>query len=297
MARNTDTKSPAPKVDMAQYMADLAVQALEGGQAPWSKPWSTDGRPSNFASGHQFTGNNVWIAVMTAMVRGFDRSLWLTFNQCKKLGGTVRKGETHTKFFQPLFVKEKKDPTKTKLVGFRSKPYFNVAQCEGLDVPAAGPGMTGELSADAEAMFVAWPVPVTHEGSKAYYRPSADTITLPPRDRFGTASEYACTRFHEMAHSTGHKSRLDRDGLTDQSQFGNHCYAIEELIAEFAASMLCLLTGMDRVETTDNSVAYLKNWATKIKDDPKILSQAIKAAQAAVKEVEEALPAQAEKAA
>lgn len=292
MARKTST----PKVDMHQFMTDLAVKSLEGGQAPWSKPWSSDGKPSNFASKHVFTGNNVWILGMTQMVNGYDRSLWLTYRQCKKLNGNVTTGEKSTPIFKPRIIKDK-DTGKSKLIGFSTIPMFNVAQCEGLNVPALEAKVIEDVSAEAEAMFAAWPVETSHGGDRAFYRPSADTITLPSRERFKSASEYACTRFHEMAHSTGHKSRNNRKGITDKSQFGNHCYAEEELVAELAASLLCLLTGMDRVDTTDNSKAYLANWATKIKEDPKLISRAVKAAQEAVSVIEKALPAEEAKAA
>ncbi len=275
----------ASQVNPQQYMADLAIKALEAGQVPWQKPWSSDGSPRNINSGTVYSGNNVWILQMTQMIHSYDRALWITFNQCKAMGGQVLKGEKCTYIFKPKMYKVKNPKpgeSKTKCGGFAKIPVFNVGQCEGLELPELPTMTTGEITIDADAMFAAWPVETTHGGDRAYYRPLTDCIGLPPRERFTTASEYASTRFHEMAHSTGHASRLGREGVTDEIKFGSHTYGIEELVAEFSASVLCAMTGMALPETTDNSQAYISNWCKKIREDKSILSEAIKAAGKAV---------------
>jgi antirestriction protein ArdC len=100
---------------------------------------------------------------------------------------------------------------------------------------------------------------------------------MPDMNRFKTAEEYYCARFHEMGHSTGHKSRLNRDAI-QQVNFASHAYSEEELVAEFCAAMLCGKAGI-AMSTIENSAAYIKGWASKLK--PEILVLGSRAARKA----------------
>ena len=91
---------------------------------------------------------------------------------------------------------------------------------------------------------------------------------------------YYGTLFHELTHSTGHKSRLARKGIVDaDASFGDDKYGREELVAEMGAAFLCGHAGIDN--TLDNSAAYLAGWLKIIKGDPKLVIQAAGAAQKA----------------
>jgi antirestriction protein ArdC len=88
---------------------------------------------------------------------------------------------------------------------------------------------------------------------------------MPRLEQFTDALSYYATQFHELGHATGHASRLKRDF---GKQFGDDLYSKEELVAELTAAMICALIGID--VQLDNSAAYLKGWAERIKSDPRM---------------------------
>jgi antirestriction protein ArdC len=98
---------------------------------------------------------------------------------------------------------------------------------------------------------------------------------------FVRAEEYYSTLFHELTHSTGHATRLNRPTLTDLCPFGSTNYSREELVAEMGAAYLCSLTGIVNA-TIDNSAAYIQGWLRRLRSDPKVLVQAAAQAQKAV---------------
>lgn len=118
--------------------------------------------------------------------------------------------------------------------------------------------------------------------ARAYYSPSLDYINMPRNELFHSDEEFYSTLFHELTHSTGHASRLNRAPVTKSAYFGSSDYSKEELVAEMGASFLCAEAGI--VATTiDNSAAYIKGWiaALKSKDNRGLVIQAAAAAQKA----------------
>jgi len=97
---------------------------------------------------------------------------------------------------------------------------------------------------------------------------------------FNSSEEYYSTLFHELTHSTGHASRVGRDGIEHVESFGSDSYSREELIAEMGAAMLCGVTGIAPA-TLQNSAAYLKSWIERLKSDSRLLVSAASAAQKA----------------
>lgn len=97
---------------------------------------------------------------------------------------------------------------------------------------------------------------------------------------FENIHEYYSTLFHEMIHSTGHSSRLDREGITAHNGFGTERYSKEELVAELGASMLCGVSGIDN-ETIDNSASYIDSWLRVLKEDKTLIVKASQQAQKA----------------
>ena len=127
--------------------------------------------------------------------------------------------------------------------------------------------------------------PVKHGGNRACYFPQADFVAMPPREAFTSEGAYYATLFHELAHSTGHRSRLNRDSLTGFAQFGDHSYSKEELVAEMAASFLLGESGLAAPELIDNSAAYLASWIKVLKGDSKLALQAASAAEKAANHI------------
>ena len=103
---------------------------------------------------------------------------------------------------------------------------------------------------------------------------------MPSRNAFDSPEEYYSTLFHELTHSTGHTSRVGRDGIEKLNTFGSESYSKEELIAEMGAAMLCGVAGIER-KTLSNSAAYLKSWIDVLKSDARMVVSAASQAQKA----------------
>jgi antirestriction protein ArdC len=103
---------------------------------------------------------------------------------------------------------------------------------------------------------------------------------MPARSLFHSSEEYYSTLFHELTHSTGHASRIGRDGIEQLNTFGSESYSKEELIAEMGAAMLCGVTGIAPA-VIENSAAYLQSWINRLRGDSRLLVSAASAAQKA----------------
>ena len=127
-----------------------------------------------------------------------------------------------------------------------------------------------------------WVCPIEYEkfNESAFYSPKRDQIVVPPKKQFNISNtpedvfkdgmEFYGTTIHEMAHSTGHESRLGRDGIVKIDQFGSDQYAKEELVAELTSALIGNAMGFDS-RIRENNIAYLQNWIGSLKKDPKFL--------------------------
>ena len=114
---------------------------------------------------------------------------------------------------------------------------------------------------------------IIFEDDRAYYSPLRDIVNLPRRQKFVSQEEYFCTAFHELVHSTGHISRLDRAELCSINFFGDHSYSKEELVAEIGAAFLCHESGILNA-TMANSEAYIAGWVRALGNDPRMIMEA-----------------------
>ena len=103
---------------------------------------------------------------------------------------------------------------------------------------------------------------------------------MPPRGAFKSEAGYYSTLFHELTHSTGHASRLNRKTITEKTGFGSEDYSKEELIAELGAAFLCGFTGVEQ-KTIENSAAYIASWRAKLTEDKRLIISAAAQAQRA----------------
>jgi antirestriction protein ArdC len=103
---------------------------------------------------------------------------------------------------------------------------------------------------------------------------------MPHKQKFQSAESYYATLFHELAHSTGHPSRVGRDGIENVNSFASESYSKEELIAEMSSAFLCGVSGISPV-VIGQSAAYLQSWISKLKGDSRLLVSAASAAQKA----------------
>ena len=108
-----------------------------------------------------------------------------------------------------------------------------------------------------------------------------DTVCIPDQRTFFKDEQFYSTLFHELVHSTGHRSRLARHEKIKNHNFGSQDYIQEELVAEMGAAYLCGITDLEQ-ETIENNTAYIKSWIRTLKNDPKVLVLAAAQAQKAV---------------
>jgi len=264
-----------------QVITDRIVGLLEKGTIPWRKPWAGGGSPRNLCSGKEYRGVNVFLLSATA----FSAPWWLTFNQAKDRGGSVKKGEHGFPviYFQMLEKEDASKPRgKARIPLLRYYTVFNVGQCEGIEAPEVKlrPDVAPIEACERVVPYYPSPPHIVHGEPRAYYQPSTDRINLPERRLFDSAEEYYCTLFHELGHSTGHDKRLGRKGITDPVMFGSHGYSKEELVAEMTAAFLCGHCGIENA-TLDNSAAYIAGWLRKLRDDRKLVIEAAAQAQKA----------------
>ncbi len=298
-------------VNVYQIVTDQILEKLAQGTVPWHQPWRGGQRPTNLVSGKPYRGINV-LLLGTA---GYTSPYWMTYKQMVNLRGhlkplpefaahygeewTDEDGVTHKAyatgqkstlvvFWQ--MIKARKDPAddpKAKARMFpllRNYRVFNLDQTEDIRVPQGRisdePVAVIDPIEAAEVIIAAYPNPpkIVEAGDAAWYRASEDLVNLPPRKLFSESGEFYATAFHELGHSTGHKSRLDRPDSAG-NRFGDHKYGREELVAEMTAAFLAAEAGIETVH--DNNAAYLAGWIKNIREDVKAVVVAAGQAQKA----------------
>lgn len=270
--------------DIYAAVTDRMIAQLEQGIIPWNKPWT--GIRSGAVSGT--TGKPY--SLLNQMLLGKPGE-WYTWNQIQKLGGKVRKGEKSSMvvFWKQTAIKEEDPATGEKVE--RLIPmlkYFNVFhvdQCEGIEAKAIDPDAADPATDETADSIIAdylsrSGVTLEHrKGDEAFYRPADDRVVLPLREQFQSMAEYYSTAFHELTHSTGHRSRLDR--LSRKAFFGNEEYSREELVAEIGAAALLNHCGIETAGSFKNSTAYIQSWLRALRNDKKmIVSASVAAAKA-----------------
>jgi antirestriction protein ArdC len=269
-------------MNVHEIITNRMIELLEAGTAPWQKPW-TSRAPVNLISQKPYRGLNV----ISLASQGYASEYWLTYNQCSKLGGRVKRGEHGSLVVFWSIGEEKLNPKSGKLskpVLLRYSTAFNLTQTEGI---AEKLGLDKQVPrvpdiAAADAIVNAMPNrPAFVRSDKAWYSSKQDIVGLPAKESFVSAEAFASVRFHELAHSTGHTSRLGRfETEGNDHLFGSESYSKEELVAELSAAMLCGVCGVAPA-VIENSAAYCRAWVSRLKGDSKLIVAAASAAQKA----------------
>ncbi len=267
------------KTQIVEIVTNKILDALDKGTPPWDAGWKF-GMHKNFANGYLYRGINRFILQVVAHDQGYDRPLWVTYNKAAEMGGRVKKGEhgTQVVLWKMIHPKDAEDPDKLVPL-LRYYTVFNVAQVEGIELP---PLVVPDTFPTAEATIEGYkskPIIKKDVQGKAYYKPASDEVHTPPLSGFETSDNYYSVLFHELIHSTGHSSRLNRPSVMSPS-FGSEPYAKEELVAEMGAAILCQHCGITRL--IPNQAAYCKSWLGALRDDrAMIISAATQAEKAA----------------
>lgn len=283
---------------MREQVAQAFVDSLKEDKLPWHAMWRTS-RPENAITGKRYRGINAfWLSVI-ALDKGYEDPRWCTFKQASDKGWHVKKGEksSYVEFWCLWDKKERKvvdradaakiialDPSREEDFLLRSRTYcvFNAAQIEGIpELTIQTPADIASVRAQRDVLLKNMALNFEEKGSSAFYRPSTDTVTLPPEGTFKSTYGYMATLLHECGHATGHESRLNRD-LT--GGFGSESYAKEELRAEITSAFTAqaLSFGQDpneAIASMDNHKAYIQSWISEIQDKPNELFAAIRDAE------------------
>ena len=271
------------KRDLYQETTNKIIALLEKGVLPWRRTWSQFGLAKNYVSGKAYKGINM--ILMNNTVHNIP--YFLSFKQAKELGGTIKKGAKAEQvlYFKLTFkddngkVLSQETASQYKKAGrvvkvLRFLKYFNVfniADVEGIffSIPEVELKDNEQIE-KCDQLVMNMPNPPKFETTntdRAFYAPASDLINMPSIKQFENSAEYYSTLFHEMIHSTGHQSRLDRKGISQLVQKAKNEYSKEELIAEMGAAFLCATTGIDYDAITENSAAYLQGWLKVLKAD------------------------------
>lgn len=252
------------------------LEQLEQGVIPWRQRWAVNGSgglPRNLVSDRPYNGINILLLWLTSLEHGYSDRRWLTFNQVKEQGGSVR-GQSATRIiFAGQGKKTREDGEEETYTCVKFYNVFNGQQVEGIELEPEVETEPFEVRLEHVREFVAAQgVPIIHGGSRAFYSPTKDVITLPPQGSFVDEEAYWATTLHELAHATGHSSRLGRVF----GKRGTPEYAREELIAELASCFTCAELGM--TPTFEDSASYLSHWCELLGDSKTAIFQAAREA-------------------
>lgn len=296
--------------DIYAAVTDRIIAELEKGQIPWEKPWvsavatktstRTAMTPDQIRRTAYSRSTGRPYSILNQIMLGKPGE-YMTFKQCQEAGGKVKKGEkSHMVVFWKFIPVEQENPLtgekETKELPFlRYYNVFHIDQTEGVKprkltepkLPENTDGPKPAFNPDDEAERIAADylsrtgVTLVHvAGDNACYVPALDMVQLPKLEQFKHRAEYYSTKFHELAHSTGHKSRLDR--LSKTAMFGSAEYSKEELVAEISSAAILNHLGMETGSSFRNSAAYVQSWLKALKNDKRMIVSAAGKAEKAV---------------
>ena len=269
-------------MDIYTAVTDRIIAQMEQGIIPWKKPWIANAKAISHIKGKAYS-------LLNQMLLGRPGE-YITFKQCQEAGGHIRKGEKASMVVFWKWIEQEDEETgeKKEVPFLRYYNVFHIDQCEGITAKHSTatlfPDGAEVLEAAQEIIYDYLSregVKLSHvEGDKAFYRPSTDEVVLPIRKQFISTAEYYITVFHELTHSTGHPSRLNR--LSKPTFFGTEDYSKEELVAEIGASALVNHVGLETVSSLRNNTAYIQNWLSVLKNDKRFIVSAAGKAEKAV---------------
>lgn len=275
------------KTNVYEMVTERIIAELEKGIIPWEKPWT------GVRSGAYNRVSKKPYSLLNQMLLKHTGE-YATYKQWQDLGGQVRKGEkSEIVVFWKIFETEEtnkdtgeKETKKIPLLRYYN--VFHISQVEGVK-PLKPEQLNDEVEPIEEADKIITDY-ITREhieftecrSNEAYYSPSSDRVVVPMKEQYTVINEYYSTTFHELTHSTGHKSRLNRLETGAVAAFGGTEYSKEELVAEIGSASLMNLLGIETVKTFRNSAAYIQSWLQVLRNDNKFIVSASSKAEKAV---------------
>ena len=300
------------RVDVYEQINQVVIEGLEKQGLNWFKPWKDSNgnivAPMNHVTERNYSGSNIFL--LSSFAAHFNCNEWLTFKQITFLKKKLRKGSKSVPVYYMNISFKNKDTGKfyateqalnadgfdrnnkdiLTLFTLKEHKVFNVDQVEDLEPKRVQPtegsedGLEFTPNERAEAVVKGFKsIPkITQIENSAYYSPSRDIVNMPEQTKFVDSDSYYKTLFHELIHSTGHNSRLNRASLNEIAHWGDKVYAKEELVAEIGSMYLTAYCNLSPKDGDDNSSAYLQGWVRKLKDSKKMAFEAMQGATKAV---------------
>lgn len=281
-----------PKMNKArQRLIDEYLKALNENTIPFHQNWDSFTTPFNAVTHKPYRGLNHCLLTYISYSFKYDDPRWMTFHQANEKGWHIKAGEKgipieYWSIFDALQGKNisvkdahdiiEKEPERKSDMNWVARTYtvFNARQIEGIPEYEKIFHKLKDPQPFIDYLIKEMGVDYEEYGELAYYNPQKDKVVVPPGSLFKDNYSYHATRLHELAHATGHSSRLNRQLA---NEFGSVEYAKEELKAEIASSFIAGdLQLKFSSQHLNNHKAYIQSWISVLKDDPNELFRAIK---------------------
>lgn len=270
-----------------QTIATNILDTLKTGVRPWEQCYSVSQHHFPIRiTGHAYRGINRLSLLIAMQQNSYTSPLWMTFNQAKQLGASIRKGEKSTLslFFKPLEFQDQENDEIQQAWIARANRVFNADQITNLPeellhrlTPPATKYDNTPLER-AETFIRNIPATCQQRDGTPAFAPGRDLVYMPSIQQFKTSEHYYATYLHELGHWTGHRDRLNRSSLVNHDKDN---YYREELCAELTASFLCPELGIEPL-IDDEHAPYLQHYIQLLEHEPRAFihacSQAEKAA-------------------
>lgn len=274
--KSRKSRAAAPKMDNYSAITAAIIGQMEQGIIPWRKPWHGPAATRNYFTDRPYSFVNQMI------LRKSGR--YATFKQWTEAGARIRKGAKAEYIYfytvQPKATGELGDDGEEIILNIpvlRKYGVFHESDVEGIELKPADYTAPEKVAA-AEKIIADYTKNsgvdfYTGVGDRAYYSPRVDAVKIPDISQFANSSNYYATAFHELGHSTGHFSRLNREGVNGAGYhaFGDEVYSREELVAEITSAYLCNYAGVETSVTFRNTAAYLQSWLAALKNDKNMI--------------------------
>ena len=273
------------KKSVIEIVNEKIIEKLESGINPWIKPWNyPNAKGDSKVLAMNYITNKPYNGINQILL---DAGYYLTFNQIKELGGHLKKDSKGQMviYSAPTIYKTKEtNPTTLEVEEIEKKSFllkyyyvFNLNDVENYH----------QIKGRNEKHFEEYETKTNEEidvlindytnrslvklttklTNDAYYSQITHSVVVPKASQYNNIEEYYSTLFHELGHSTGHESLLNRDTLKGVSFWGDNTYAKEELVAEITSAYCLNYCGIDTNKTLTNNVAYLQSWADQLKNN------------------------------
>lgn len=291
-----ETDGSFKKSGLHARVGDEIIRAIETGVKAYEMPWhqcADVGMPRNASTSNFYRGINTVALWAAGQVRGYALPYWATFLQWERLGARIRRGEKASVvvFYKPTGssaineVGEEQNASRSIL---RGSFVFNAEQVDGWPYPDPPYEDRTKKLQKVDRFIEALGADIRYGCNAAYYSKRFDRIHMPDRREFidratSTATEgFYSVLLHEHIHWTGHATRLDR---VLSGRFGDHFYAMEELVAELGAAFLCAELGIS-VHPRRDHAAYVSSWLQVLRQQKGAIFTAASTATAACRYLE-----------